>query len=99
MKLKALGLNLCLALSMHAQQAVPRVTYFSGSIQDAGGKPQSGVVGITFSLYEEQHGGAALWSEIQNAALDEQGRYTVLLGAMQPEGLPLEMFVSGKARW
>lgn len=51
---------------------------------------------LTFALYEEQQGGTALWSETQNVALDDQGRYTVLLGSTQPEGLPLDLFASGK---
>ena len=67
-------------------------------IQHAAGKLRTGTVGITFALYEEQQGGAALWSEIQNVTLDEQGRYTVLLGSTGG-GLPLELFASGKARW
>jgi hypothetical protein len=43
--------------------------------------------------------GVRTWSEIQNVPLDEQGYYTVLLGAMQPNGLPLDLFTTGKARW
>jgi hypothetical protein len=31
--------------------------------------------------------------------LDDQGHYTVLLGATQPDGLPLDLFTSGRARW
>ena len=31
--------------------------------------------------------------------LDEQGRYTVLLGSGQSAGLPLDVFANGKARW
>ena len=88
------------ALNMSGQQpAVPRVTYFSGVLQDRAGKPQTGTVGITFSLYEEEQGGAALWSEVQNVPVDEQGRYTALLGATRMDGLPLDVFASGKARW
>jgi len=30
---------------------------------------------------------------------DEEGRYTVLLGASEGEGVPLELFTSEKARW
>jgi hypothetical protein len=78
---------------------VPRVTNFSGVLKDAAGTPQTGIVGITFSLYEEQEGGSPLWSEIQNVQLDEQGRYTVQLGYMQADGLPLDLFTTGKARW
>jgi len=31
--------------------------------------------------------------------LDEQGRYTVLLGSASADGLPLDLFANGKARW
>ena len=103
MKIRAtcIYLSFCIAVSAVAQQPapVPRVTSFSGVVKDAAGTPQTGIVGITFALYEEQQGGAALWTEIQNVPLDDQGRYTVLLGSMQPQGLPLDLFTSGKARW
>ncbi len=100
MKATVVCLGLLFAVVVQAQQpAVPRVTYFNGVATDAAGKPQTGTVGITFALYEEQQGGAALWSETQNVPLDGQGRYTVLLGSTQPEGLPLDLFASGKARW
>ena len=72
---------------------------FNGEVRDALGQPRTGVVGITFALYAEQEGGAPLWLETQNVQLDAQGRYTVLLGATQSEGLPLDLFATGAARW
>ncbi len=78
---------------------VPRLVKFSGFVQDAGGNPRTGVTSITFALYEEQEGGAALWLETQNVTLDQQGRYTVLLGANSAEGIPLEAFSANEARW
>ena len=44
-------------------------------------------------------GGAPLWQETQTVVVDADGRYTLLLGATLPEGLPLELFASGEARW
>src|SRR5712691_7174294 len=79
--------------------AVPRLIKLAGTLKDAQGKPLSNTVGVTFAIYKEQEGGAALWLETQNVELDEQGRYTVLLGAMKSEGLPLELFSSGEPRW
>jgi hypothetical protein len=100
MKTKSLLLGLLLSIASHAQQgAVPRVTYFNGVLKNAAGNPQTGLTPIAFSLYENQEGGTALWSETQNLTLDDQGRYTALLGATQPDGLPLDVFASGKARW
>jgi len=80
-------------------RGVPRLVKFSGVVRNSLGEPRTGVVGILFALYEEQEGGAPLWLETQNVTLDEQGRYTVVLGATQSEGLPLELFASGEARW
>jgi len=80
-------------------RAIPRLVKFSGVLRNSLGEPRTGVVGILFALYEEQDGGAPLWLETQNVTLDEQGRYSVLLGATQSEGLPLELFASGEARW
>lgn len=61
--------------------AVPRLIKFSGTLKDAKGQPKSGVAGVTFAIYAEQEGGAALWMETQNVTLDEGGHYTALLGA------------------
>jgi hypothetical protein len=79
--------------------AVPRLVKFAGSFKDEQGKARTGLVGVTFAVYKEAEGGAALWLETQNVQLDEQGRYTVLLGSSKSEGLPLELFATGEPRW
>ena len=92
--------------------AVPHLIKFSGVInpktnpqiaqtkENENLKSQSpAVVDVTFSLYQLQEGGSALWSESQQVQLDSQGRYSVLLGATLPEGLPLDLFTSGEALW
>jgi len=80
--------------------AVPRLVKFSGAVRDTRGEPLNSVaVRLTFSVYEEPTGGVALWAESQVAQLDEQGHYTVLLGATRADGLPVELFPAGKARW
>ena len=90
---------------------VPRLITFSGTLSPAGteagengvvlapGTAPTHVVAITFSLYSEQTGGAPLWSEVQNVHVDGSGRYTVQLGATQPEGLPMDIFTSAQAQW
>jgi trimeric autotransporter adhesin len=78
---------------------VPRLIRFAGTVHDLDGKPLSGIVGITFSLYAEQAGGAALWMETQNVQADSSGHYSVLLGSTKPDGLPAELFASEQARW
>jgi hypothetical protein len=77
---------------------VPNVVRVTGALKvPTGSFP--GAVGVVLSLYESAEGGAALWSETQNVEPDGEGRFTVLLGATRNEGLPLELFTSGKARW
>jgi hypothetical protein len=55
--------------------------------------------GVTFALFSEQSGGAALWLETQNVAVDASGTYNALLGAATQGGIPQDIFSSGEARW
>jgi hypothetical protein len=84
------------AFAQASQASLPRLVKFSGTVKDTAGRP---LMGITFALYKEQEGGAALWMETQNVKPDEKGNYTVLLGAESVHGVPEELFVSGEARW
>jgi hypothetical protein len=72
---------------------------FSGALRNAMDEPRTGAVGITFAFYAEQYGSTPLWLETQNVTLDSEGRYTALLGMTKSEGLPLDFFSSGEARW
>jgi hypothetical protein len=78
---------------------VPRLVNFSGKALDVQGKAISGISGVTFAIYKEQYEGAPLWLETQNIQADTKGNYTSQLGATKPEGLPLDLFTSGEARW
>ncbi len=91
---------------MYAQQStsttssvVPRLIRFSGTLVDNSYKPVSGTVGVVFSIYTQQRGGAPLWTEIQNVRPDAQGKYNILLGATKADGIPMELFTSGEAQW
>jgi hypothetical protein len=72
---------------------------FSGKAADVQGKTITGIAGVTFAIYKDQTEGAALWLETQNVQADTKGNYTVQLGATKPDGLPLDLFSSGEARW
>jgi hypothetical protein len=78
---------------------VPHLIRFNGVLTGATGKPVTGTIGITFSLYKEEQGGAALWIESQNVTLDPQGHYSVMLGTGKSNGVPPELFASNEARW
>jgi hypothetical protein len=86
--------------SINSNAVVPPVSKFSGALTDGHGKPQSGVVGVTFALYKDAEGGAPLWVETQNVHPDQSGHYTITLGSTTTQGLPSELFASGKrAGW
>src|SRR5258706_2192 len=84
-----------------APSGVPsaQLVKFSGTLNDASGQPLAGVVGVTFAVYKDQTGGTPLWLETQNAQLDAQGNYTVLLGSTTSQGMPLNLFTTGETRW
>jgi trimeric autotransporter adhesin len=86
------------AVSSQSSAVVPRLVNFSGKAID-GGKIITGVAGATFAIYGEPSGGSPLWIETQNIQADGRGNYTVQLGATSAQGLPLELFTSGEARW
>ena len=89
----------CLAQAQTGSSAVPRLVKYSGHMMDARGRAISGLVSVTFAIYKDQDGGAPLWLETQNIQTDGKGTYTVQLGATSPQGLPLDVFASGDARW
>ncbi len=79
---------------------VPPLIQFSNVATDEGGNSLSGVVNITFSLYNSQQGDEPLWTEVQNnVQLDSLGHYSVQLGITKPAGVPTTLFTTGEARW
>ena len=87
------------AVSTSTTAIVPRLVNYSGKATNEQGKAITGVAGATFAIYSEQFGGSSLWLETQSVQLDSKGGYTAQMGASKPEGLPLELFTSGEARW
>jgi hypothetical protein len=78
---------------------VPTLVNSSGVLTDVNGKPLTGIVGVTFSLYSEEQGGVPLWVETQNVQPNKTGHYSVMLGSTTSQGSPAELFASGEARW
>ncbi len=79
--------------------AQPKLVRFSGSLQPTIGRTTGGVESVTLAVYREQSGGAPLWQEVQNADVDSEGRYSLLMGSTLNEGVPTELFASGEPRW
>ena len=84
---------------LQAQETVPRLVQFNGTLKDAALRPVSGVASVTFAIYAEQDGGTALWSETQNVLADANGHFNVLLGSATANGVPSELFGTGQSRW
>jgi hypothetical protein len=94
------------ATILHAQQSprstgnsVPRVMHLTGVFVPANGEKPGPVETVTVAIYSEEQGGTPLWEETQQVAVDSTGRYSIVLGANQPDGLPLDLFANGEARW
>lgn len=77
----------------------PRLVRYGGVLRDPFGAPRTGTALLTLSLYDDADSSVPLFVETQLVTLDADGRYSVLLGATRPEGLPLDIFSSGEARW
>ena len=80
-------------------ESVPRLVQFNGTLKDASARPVSGVASVTFAIYAEQDGGAALWAETQNVLADANGHYSALLGTSTSGGFPAELIGTGQSRW
>jgi hypothetical protein len=85
--------------SSSAAVSIPQQISFKGTVKAPDGKPATGILPITFLIYEEDEGGSPLWIETQDVTLDAAGHYSVMLGARTRGGLPAELFASKAARW
>ena len=79
--------------------AVPALVPFSAAAVDSKGKQLAGEASVTFMIYKDQQGGEPVFTESQMVAFDESGHYNVQLGATKSQGLPIDLFSSGEARW
>ena len=100
-----LALSTLLLVSVSAAQqaattTVPNLIRYSGTLKDAQGAVPSGTpLGVTFAIYKQQDGGAAVWQETQNVTPDANGQYSVVLGSTTASGLPDDLFSQQEQRW
>jgi len=88
------------ALAQVSQEpSVPRLINITGVFRPADGQPPAAVETVTLAIYADPTGGAPLWQETQTVALDDKGRYSLLLGATRPDGIPAEVFGGEAAHW
>ncbi len=95
-----LSVSICSA-QQAATTSVPNLIRYSGTLKDAQGAALSSstAVGVTFAIYKQQDGGAAVWMETQNVTPDGNGQYSVVLGSTTATGLPDDLFSQQEQRW
>jgi hypothetical protein len=79
--------------------SVPRVISIGGEFRPADGSAALPMETVSFRIYSTEKGGVPLWEETQTVPVDPSGFYKVLLGATEADGVPVDVFVSGEARW
>ena len=67
-----------------SQAAVPDSINYQGKLTRAGGGPLTGDYDLTFSIYPDDLGSPADWTETQLQVEVEQGIFSVLLGSVNP---------------
>src|SRR5690349_3936321 len=101
--LSAFAVILIVASAASAQSTVApntsRLISISGTLRPADGQALAAVELVTLAIYSEESGGTPLWQETQSVQPGASGRFTALLGATQADGVPLDVFASGEARW
>jgi hypothetical protein len=92
---------MALAQSPESAQSisVPRLISVGGVFRPADGRRPDAVETVTLAIYAEERDGVPVWQETQNVAVDDRGRYALLLGSTHSDGIPLAVFRSGEAHW
>ncbi|MCC6475574.1 hypothetical protein IT157_00850, partial [bacterium] len=92
MKITRMILGLLLTLS--TALAVPQLFKYQGSLSHPDGSPYDSTITLTLRLYDEQVGGAPVWSETYSNLSIERGLFSVTMG--QTASLDLAHFSDGE---
>jgi hypothetical protein len=101
-KLAPLGDGPSNASDAAQSDVVPRLVRFNGQLPQLAGRPNQNASAtrlVSFAVYAQAQGGAALWSESQIVTFDAAGAYSAMLGATILNGMPSDLFSSGQPRW
>ena len=85
-----------LALASHQVHAQSPMINYQGKVTDSDGVPLAGSYSIQFSIYGQEAGGTALWTETQSLVTIQNGIFTVLLGSVTSFSATV---FNGDARW
>jgi hypothetical protein len=79
-----IGFLSIMVLSTRAQ--IPELVNYQGLLSDSAGTPINGSVSMVFSIYADSSGGNAIWTETHNSIAVVEGKFSVLLGSVDPLG-------------
>jgi len=83
-------LILCLVISSPALSDIPKTITYQGYLTDPQGTSVDDTIHITFSLYSQLSGGAALWTESQDVTVVD-GSFSINLGSVNNIDLPFDV--------
>jgi hypothetical protein len=86
-------------LAASAPTAVPPLIPYSGVVNAVAGQTTPSTASVTFLIYDDETGGQPLFSETQSLAVDTTGHFKAQIGATLSNGIPIDLFASGEARW
>lgn len=75
---------------LQAQPAIPHKISYQGVLTNAAGVPLEGAQSVTFSLFGQETGGEAIWTEVTEVTCN-QGVFDVLLG----NNVPIDVQIDG----
>jgi hypothetical protein len=87
--LSLLALLVAVLPSMNANAQGLDQIHYQGQLTMDGDKPVNGQVPITFSIYDQEFGGSALWVELQDVPV-MAGFFNVYLGSVNPLNLKFD---------
>ncbi len=71
-----------------ARGAIPQIINYQGQLMDADGAALNGSFDFTFTIYDADTGGLALWAETISSVPVQDGLFQVSLGSTSPLDLP-----------
>jgi hypothetical protein len=82
-----------------APTSVPPLIPYSGVVNDTVGQAVPANASVTFLIYDDEQGGEPLFTETQSVSVGTTGRFRAQIGATFSNGIPIDLFASGEARW
>ena len=87
-----------LLVGTSAAQAVPQTITHQGRLYDANKMPVSGVIDVTFKIYDKADATIEIWSETQSLTFDE-GYFSASLGEVTPFSTAMVPVFDGSVRY